>query len=591
MNNKENNVSAEKPVQIAGQAVMEGVMMRGRTSMALAVRDESGQIRLDTTRLAPASKIRKVPFIRGIVNLFISLVSGTKLLLKSAEVAGEEVDTSNGKTMGFAMAISLVLGFALAIGLFVVLPTAITEWLFDIDNRLLKLVIDGLVKVVIMLGYFIGVSYIKDIRRVFMYHGAEHKTISCCEKNLPLTVENVRTCSKHHDRCGTSFVVYVIIISMVVMILFGVLADLIGFDAYFDKTWVRSLIKIALLPLTAAISYEMIMCFSRTNFVLVRPFKWLGAQMQRITTKEPTDDMIEVAIMAHETVAEMDADETIPEQHFPEPITLEEFTEQVKPLLEYKTIESSDVEWILCSVLGLKRNQLKGNVKVPFGYQIRITEMLKKCAAGEPLQYVLGNTEFYGLLFYVSPDCLIPRMETELVCEQAINLCEGGGKKVLDLCCGSGCIGITIAAKTKSNQVTCSDISRPALKIAKANAALNNVVVNFMHSDLFDKFNSKFDVIVCNPPYIATKEIDELDVKVKDHEPRIALDGGEDGLDYYRKIADQAPKYLYDDGKLVFEIGYDQHNRVRDILEKNFNIIKTMKDYGGKDRIIIAQVK
>ncbi|HPG92344.1 MAG TPA: peptide chain release factor N(5)-glutamine methyltransferase [Clostridia bacterium] len=580
----------KKTVQIAGQAVIEGVMMQGVSSRALAVRDEAGNIRIESERLKPKSKIRKIPFIRGIVNLVLSLFSGTKVLMKSAEAAAEEVDTTNGKGLNAMLFMSVLLGFGLAIGLFVLLPTAITEWIFNINNKMLKLVIDAGIKVIIMVGYFAAISRMKDIRRIFMYHGAEHKTISCFEQGKELTVENVRPCTRQHDRCGTSFIVYVIIISIILMLLTGLIAQASGFNAYFDKIWVRSLIKLALLPFTAAISYEILMLFAGKNFWLIRPLKWLGKQMQKITVREPDDDMIEVAIAAHKAVQKMDADAQMAETHFPAPVTLGEFKKSVEPLLNYKTIESSDVDWILCSVLGVKRNQLNDKISVPFGYGVRIEKMLERCAKGEPLQYVLGNTEFCGNLFKVNEGVLIPRMETELVCEEVTKQIGDKRRKVLDLCCGSGCIGISVALKTKC-YITCSDISPEAIKLTKKNADYYKLSINIVKGDMLAPFNSKFDIIVCNPPYIKTDVIETLDKKVKDHEPRLALDGGKDGLEYYRYLAKNAPKRLYDGGKLILEIGYDQADEVRQILENNFVVEEIKKDYGGNDRIVVATVK
>lgn len=582
----------EQCVQIAGQAVLEGVMMKSRTSQAIAVRDENDNIRIESKRLPPRSKASKIPFVRGVINLVSSMIEGTQITIKSAEVAAEEVQGEKGVGMGFISIISTLLGLALAMGLFVFLPIGVTK-LFNIENEMLVLLIEGLIKTAVIIGYFFLVSLIPDIKRTFMYHGAEHKTIACFEQGKELTVENVASCSKHHDRCGTSFVVFVIIISVIVSMLFGLFAKAVNFTAFFQFGWVRALIKIALLPFVASICYELLMLFARSNFFLWRPLKWLGKQMQKITTREPTAAMIEVAIAAHKEVELLDGDKEIAEKHFPPHITLKEFKEQVKPLLEYKTIESSDLDWILCAVLNVKRSELKNDLKIPFGFSARIERMLKECAAGKPLQYVLGNTEFCGNLFYVNEDALIPRMETELVCEELIKRAgetSSPKKKILDLCCGSGCIGITAALKTK-HYVTCADISSKALKLTAKNAKLNKAELNIVKSDMFKNFTSKFDFIVCNPPYIATKVIETLDEKVKNYEPKLALDGGEDGLKFYKIIAQDAPHYLYKEGVLILEIGYDQEKEVVALLQENFTITQVKKDYGGHSRVIVASLK
>ena len=190
--------------KIGGQAVIEGVMMRGETSVALAVRDESGKIRLETARLNKKSKAGKIPFVRGVVNLVASLVVGTKTLNKSEEIAWEEEADANQKGFKTAMAVSLLLGLVLAVALFIFLPSLVPkliEKIFSVGlSDMGTLLIDNAVKVVIMLGYFVFCASVKDVRRVFMYHGAEHKTINCFEAEKELTVENVRNTSKHQDR-------------------------------------------------------------------------------------------------------------------------------------------------------------------------------------------------------------------------------------------------------------------------------------------------------------------------------------------------------------------------------------------------------
>ena len=582
--------------KIGGQAVLEGVMMRGASSMALAVRDEAGQIRIDATRL-PSKKpwYRKVPFLRGIVNLIISMVDGSKIIGKSAEVMVEDVDTSGGKGMGWLMTLSTLLGVALALALFVVLPTYVTKGIFalaKLDSKSLewawlKSLIEGVAKLLILIGYMAGISQMKEIKRVFMYHGAEHKTIACFEAEMPLTVENVKKCSRYHDRCGTSFIVFVVVLSVILMMVLDVVCAAVEFTLFLDNWWMRALLKIALLPVTAGISYEMLMLLACSNFVLFRPLKWLGKQFQRLTTREPDDGMCEVAIAAFNKVLEMDADESIPEEHFPKPITLTEFrallfdtglAEQVK----------GDVDFLLCAILNIKKTDLKKDVSIPFGWTVRVQKMSERIANGEPWQYVVGATEFYGRTYKINDKVLIPRMETELVTEQLLKRINRNSK-VLDLCCGSGVIGITAALETGAN-VTISDISGEALKVAKLNAKRNKASVKIVESDMFAEVRTKFDVIVCNPPYVESDVIQTLDDSVKNYEPLLALDGGADGLKFYRILAEQGFTHLNKNGLLILEIGYNQGEAVKSLLEAKYDV-QVLKDYSDNDRIVIASLK
>ena len=580
--------------KIGGQAVIEGVMMRGASSMALAVRDETGQIRLESTRLAAKKPwYRKVPFVRGVVNLIISMIDGMRIISKSAEVMVEDVDTSEGKGMGLMMGVSMILGVALALGLFIVLPTALTKGVFrlfsldDAEFAWLKSLIEGVAKIVILIVYMASISRMKEIRRVFMYHGAEHKTIACYENEMPLTVENVQKCSRYHDRCGTSFLVFVVVLSVILMMVLDVVCQAVGFTLFIENWWLRALLKIALLPVTAGISYEMLMLLACSNFILFRPLKWLGKQFQKLTTREPDDGMCEVAIAAFNKVLEMDADLSMPEEHFPAPVTLAQFSEQVRSsgILE---IVGGDLEWLVAAILNLKKEDLQKNVTVPFGWTVRLEKMKERIDAGEPWQYVIGKTEFYNRTFAVNKDVLIPRQETELVCEQLLKR-TSKGVEVLDLCCGSGVLGISVACEKGAN-VTLADVSNEALKIAKQNAKLNKAKVSLVQSNMFENVNGKYDAIVSNPPYIESAVIETLDDSVKNYEPRLALDGGADGLDFYRVLAKEAHLHLKAKGLLVLEIGYNQGEAVKALFDDKYDVL-VLKDYGGNDRIVIAELK
>lgn len=205
-----------------------------------------------------------------------------------------------------------------------------------------------------------------------------------------------------------------------------------------------------------------------------------------------------------------------------------------------------------------------------------------------PLSYVLGNRDFMGFTFKVNENVLIPEQETELLVEEAIKLCKG--KKVLDLCTGSGCIGISISLLGEPLSVTMADISDKALDVARDNAKMLKACdVSFVQGNLFENINEKYDILVSNPPYIETKVIETLQPEVRDYIPRLALDGDEDGLKFYRNITKLAPKYLNKNARILYEIGYNQSEMVSDILRKNgFTDIRVIKDYAGLDRIVMA---
>ncbi len=211
-------------------------------------------------------------------------------------------------------------------------------------------------------------------------------------------------------------------------------------------------------------------------------------------------------------------------------------------------------------------------------------------AKREPVAYILGQWEFMGLSFEVSRDVLIPEQDSEFLVEEALRHCEDG-MKILDLCTGSGCIALSILNFTNDTKAVCTDISKEALLVAEKNADKLRLSdrTRFAHTDLFPD-EEKFDLIVSNPPYIASDVIENLAPEVKDFEPRLALDGDKDGLSFYRRIVDNAPAYLYSSGYLVMEIGYDQADDVRSLLERNgrYHEIEVVKDFSGNDRVIKA---
>lgn len=274
---------------MGGQAVIEGVMMRGPKLIATAVREPSGTITVKTepvTSISDRYPILKKPMIRGVIALVESLVYGLRALSFSAQAAGEEGEELSNKEIAMTMLFSV----GLAIVLFVVIPTYAAKYIHSAvtDATLLNLM-EGLLRLAIFLAYIAGISMMKDIQRVFQYHGAEHKTIHAYEAGVPLEVANVQQYSTLHPRCGTNFLLIVMIVSIIVFAFLG-----------WPDLWLRIASRIVLMPLVAGIAYEIIRFAGRSDSKWVAYAILPGLWLQKLTTREPSDDQIEVAIRSLE---------------------------------------------------------------------------------------------------------------------------------------------------------------------------------------------------------------------------------------------------------------------------------------------------
>ena len=294
-------------VRIGGQAVIEGVMMKNMDRYAVSVRKPNGKIETkveECVSFAEKHPLFKLPILRGMVNFLESMVIGMQTLNYSASFYEDEEEQTEEKTEQFLekflgekaekviMGIVLVFSLAISIGLFMILPYIASEAAGKlIHNEYGILLMEGVIRIVIFLGYIVLISQMEDIKRVFMYHGAEHKTINCLEAGVPLTPENVDNFSRLHKRCGTSFIFIVMIISMVFFFFIRV-----------DTIWLRIVLRLLFLPLVAGVSYEFIRLAGSSDHPLVQIFSKPGLALQRLTTKEPDHSMIEVAIASVEGV-------------------------------------------------------------------------------------------------------------------------------------------------------------------------------------------------------------------------------------------------------------------------------------------------
>ena len=294
-------------VRIGGQAVIEGVMMKNMDRYAVSVRKPDGKIETkveECVSFAEKHPLFKLPILRGMVNFLESMVIGMQTLNYSASFYEDEEEQTEEKTEQFLekflgekaekviMGIVLEFSLAISIGLFMILPYIASEAAGKlIHNEYGILLMEGVIRIVIFLGYIVLISQMEDIKRVFMYHGAEHKTINCLEAGVELTTENVDNYSRLHKRCGTSFIFIVMIISMVFFFFIRV-----------DTIWLRIVLRLLFLPLVAGVSYEFIRLAGSSDHPLVQIFSKPGLALQKLTTKEPDHSMIEVAIASVEGV-------------------------------------------------------------------------------------------------------------------------------------------------------------------------------------------------------------------------------------------------------------------------------------------------
>jgi uncharacterized protein YqhQ len=283
---------AEERLSIGGQAVIEGVMMRNKANVAVAVRQEKGNIFVQKMQFHSISErypFLKWPLFRGVVAFVEALVLGYRTLSLSAEqvLEGEEEELK-----GWELPLTLVISLAAGIGLFILLPTVLMKYLSQgLESPILLNLCEGLLRLLIFLGYILAISSWKEVRRVFQYHGAEHKAIACFEAGQPLTVDNARKYSTLHRRCGTSFLLIVMVISILLFSFFG-----------WPGLWQRILIRLLLLPLVAGISYEGIKLAGVKDNIFTRILSQPGLWLQLLTTKKPADDQLEVAISALQAV-------------------------------------------------------------------------------------------------------------------------------------------------------------------------------------------------------------------------------------------------------------------------------------------------
>ena len=501
-------------------------------------------------------------FILGIFNTLYGIFGFNDVSKNNNNGINKTSKSLNVSTKSIVFFIIFILTVFVTFVLLGYVPLKISYYLGPKNyNILIKRIIIALVKIIIICLIFLCLKFMPAFKSYYMFNSA------CQEKQNEFKQVNFL----NYFLCSVILNTFII-----------------SFLGMATNKWYFFIINIFISLLVFTINYEVYREIQNVKWLkaIFTPLYWL------IYQKPSHLEQKCVNIVLREIELSSSKRDKMQEEITKDNISFSEAYVLSKEILEKAgKFEKSDLDFIFAEVLKKNRAEIKLIKSLSKEDYKKIETIVKRRANGEPISKIFGYTNFYGLDFIVTNDVLSPRMDTERLVE--IVLKETKPKQsVLDLGTGSGAIAITIAKNSKT-KVTAVDISDLALKVAKQNAKNNNVKVNFIKSNLFDNLSrfSKFDIIVSNPPYIPTKDIDGLDVEVKNYDPILALDGGESGYNFYERIIEKAPGRLNKNGMLFFEVGIGQAQYVKKLLQKNFKDIRIVKDYNKIDRVVYATLK
>lgn len=570
--------------QIGGQALIDGIIMTGKKCTAICRRKSSGRINVEIrSKCTTENKegIDKVFLLRG-VNNFINIIKDIISNLSFYEVQ-EEKNEQSKMVVGFMKMfsknklITTLIGILFFIFIFFLIPEGIVKIIPNFNNKVLISLFKGAFRLGVIFLYVISISKNKDFSKILRYHGAEHKVINCYELNNKLTIENVKNASRFHRRCGSNFSVYIVVCYLILFMIIPRYS--IG---------INILIELLVFPIMIGFAYEIVEYIGRSNSAFSSMLFSLSKFIQNFTTKEPDDDEIEVSIVALKTSEGIKVKNTIKELFL-----------MGRGILRDGGIESYalDSRLILECCLGVTPTQVfTSEVEVSKEDEKKYLDLIDERKKGKPIAYMVGKKEFYGNEFIVKEGVLIPRPDTEVLVEKVLKILKNNKKytSICDLCSGSGAVGISIQKNNENINCTYVDNYEIPLKITEENICMHDLkdrsyIVKSDLLEFFIKNGLELDGIVSNPPYIPSGEIGSLMKDVKDYEPHEALDGGKDGLDYYRKICEQARKVLVDNGFIAFEIPYNKAFDIMYIMaNNNFVNIDIYKDINENDRVIVG---
>ncbi|MBQ8792742.1 MAG: peptide chain release factor N(5)-glutamine methyltransferase [Clostridia bacterium] len=546
--------------------------------LCVSVVDQGGDKKVNGQVVNINNKLWKYPFLRAFTYFFYCIVFYFKALFLQGELIGEK-PPKNKKEKGtrkINFSSSYILAFAILLSVFIVaflvvglLPSKIFDFFFEYNfDYYFRSLMIALFRVGILYLLLVILRFIPVMTSFYAFNGAGNAFMSgksggIKNINYPLNFLNLIL----NVFCFSTFVISLIAVNV----------------SWIVNLLVNLVIFLAFIPI----------CYETLRFAGAGRWEWLKNAtliFNWLVTIKPNTTHNEVLLVAKREMNNFDdflkADGGAVSMSAV-------YAEMMTKLKSQEGVEESDIDWIIATVLNKNRAEIK-LCRFVSGKEYR--DIMRACdrrAKGEPLSNIFGFVEFYGLRFDVNKKVLSPRMETEILVEEVIKKArETDARSILDLCTGSGAIAVSLAKYTDC-KVFASDISKQALAIAQANAQKNGVKIDFSHSDLTKglKKSRKYDIIVSNPPYIKSGDIEKLDEEVKKYDPRLALDGGEDGLDFYRRIAQEVPSRLCKKGWLFLEVGKGQAEDVCLLLQENgFDNVQTIKDYNKIERVVYGRI-
>ncbi len=557
-----------------------GVVIHSGNKKVISVINCDGRKKMKSFREKNKVIFWHFPFFRGLQYFFCGIWALFQALVLTYDLCWTPTKKTKDINNFYASKLILV-GVAAVLGIFFaaivlgLVPGKLGYWLVGYDqSTILRNVVILIFKVVLLYAFLAALRLFPVMVEFFRFNRASEIVSDTASKK-------VKESRSKKDRVPNflNFVIFAFLLDFIVITLCGA-----SFGFVFNLAF-----HVAVFLLSISVAYEFLFVLKRLR---------LGS-IEYVTAflvySKPTRTHIETVTVA---MTEINLLCTQKGREFMEDESKKAFsvvyTEVRNKLASAGINEKSDADWLIATILGKNRAEIK---LMPFVTDKQYQDIMKAAerrAKGESLDNIFGYTEFFGLRFDVNKKVLTPRMETEILVEQVLKA-EKNYKKatILDLGTGSGAIAISLA-KNCNAEIVAIDVSKSALITAENNAKKHDVKIEFLHSNLFEglKRKKKFDIIVSNPPYIPTAQIDKLDKNVKDCDPHLALDGGEDGLDFYREITRQATKRLNAGGMLFYEIGKGQASAVRKIMRENgFEEIKTIKDYNKIERIVCGKFR